>query len=394
MDARTTPGTRTAIRAGVVLPLLMAVAVTGAQMFIVSPLMADISATYQASPSLIGLVVSGGSLGTAAMAALAVPVMDRFSRRSVLVSALLLLMAALVLAGLAPSLPVFAVAIALAGAATGIILPTTYALAGDIAAPHERARLLGFILMGWSLSFFLQPFASHFGDLIGWRGAYGVIAALTLATAAGNLGVPKGAASGSVVSIRAYGQAFAVPAVKPLLGVTLCFMFAFYGIYPYLGTAYRTLHGGDASSASLLAVGYGAGYIVMALLSRVTARLSSWRMMVVAFSGLVGTYSLLGLALTMPHAAIAWCVVLGMLNNAGLASLISSIASLSNERRGSILAVYTATTYLGFTLGASTMGPVFERHGLGASGLCSAAAMAVGVVLAMVARWRWKRVQA
>jgi predicted MFS family arabinose efflux permease len=367
---------------------VLAIATAGTQMFLISPVLKDIAETYSASPATVGIAVSAGSLGTALAAALAVPLIDRLARRTVLIAAMLALAATLAAAAAAPSLVGFGIAFALAGAATGVVLPTTYAIAGDLAGENERARLLSLVLMGWSLSFFLQPVASVFGDTLGWRGAYGLIAALAIASAVMALLLPHvPGRGGKGATLAAYGGALAVPAVKPLLLACLCFMFAFYGVYPYWGTAFRLAHGGDAAAASLLSIAYGTGYVVMALSGRWIDRVTSWRATIMVFAALVAAYGVLGTALTSEWLMIGWCCLLGFLNNAALSALVGSFASVSAERRGAILAIYSATTYVGFTIGASTMGSVFERYGLAVNGLAAAGAMLLAVGLAT---WAWR----
>ncbi|MEZ5774250.1 MAG: MFS transporter [Hyphomicrobiaceae bacterium] len=376
-----------ALRPRIVLPLLAGIAVAGSQMFIVSPLLPDIARDLGQSISSLGLAVSGGSLGTAVMAALSVPVLDRFPRVGVLTGALAFLAAMIALVAASTSFAVFAVAFALAGAAVGVLLPTTYALAADISAEHERTRLLGLVLLGWSLSFFLQPVASEFGDVLGWRGAFALIAGVALLTALADLTLPRRAPAGTGIGFSAYGAALAIPAVKPLLGACVAFMAAFYGVYPYWGAAFRAAHGGDASAASVLAVAYGAGFMISGLIvSRWLARYSTWVVLIGAVLCLVATYSVLGRAIADERSIIAWAFGLGLVNNAGLSSLIGSLASLSNERRGSLMAIYSAVTYVGFTVGAAAMGPVFERYGIGVNGAVSASILVMGLLSAIIAR--------
>ena len=169
--------------ARIVLPLFMGVAVAGAHMFLVSPLLPDIADEFARSTSEIGRAASAGSLGTAVTAALAVPVMDRFPRKLILIGALLALALALGLVAAAPTYATFTVAFALAGASIGVLLPTTYAMAADLTSAADRSRVLGLVLLGWSASYLIQPLVSKLGDTTGWRGAYGAVAAVALLAA-------------------------------------------------------------------------------------------------------------------------------------------------------------------------------------------------------------------
>lgn len=373
------------LRLTVVGPLMLGVAVVGSQMFIVSPLLPDMARDLGVTASTIGASVAGGSLATGVMAALAAPFLDRYPRRNVLISGLLLLALAVLGVALAPTALLFGVAFAAAGAVSGILLPTTYAIASDIAAESERGRLLGLVLLGWSVSFLLQPFVAELGDTLGWRGAYGVVAAAAVLAALLDLGLPARRASGLRAGYAAsYAAAFRVPTVRPLLVACVFMMFAFYGCYPYWGAAYRQLFGGDASAASLLAVGYGAGFLVGGLNARLIDRLTPWRMLAVALLCCSGIYLLLPLALGSSITFIAWCVCLGILNNLSLTSLVAAFAAASPPQRGSVLALYAAMTYVGFALGAGSMGPVFEARGLGVVALVSSGALFIAFLLALL----------
>lgn len=371
--------------ARIVLPLFMGVAVAGAHMFLVSPLLPDIADEFARSTSEIGRAASAGSLGTAVTAALAVPVMDRFPRKLILIGALLALALALGLVAAAPTYATFTVAFALAGASIGVLLPTTYAMAADLTSAADRSRVLGLVLLGWSASYLIQPLVSKLGDTTGWRGAYGAVAAVALLAALLDMTLPARPAAGSGATLTAYADALRLPAVRPLLASCVCVMFCFYGTYPYWGASYRALHGGDASAASWLALCYGIGFILPGTLTGLIGRLSSWRVLIAGYLMSLVVYGALGWVIGSPGTFLVWCVVLGIVNNIMLTALVSSLASISSERRGSILAIYSATTYLGFTAGAASLGPIYERYGLGANGLAAAGAMVVAILFAGIA---------
>lgn len=374
------------LRVGVVFPLLFGVAVVGTQMFVVSPLLPDIAQGLGVSVQQVGLAVSLGSLATALTAAFAVPVIDGIPRKALLIGVLLDMAAALTMVAVAPNYWVFALATAAAGALSGLLLPTTYAMAGDLAAEHERGRLLGWVLLGWSISFFLQPLAGYVGDHLGWRGAYAGLAAVALLGALLDAALPFRQATGAHITLKAYGEALAIPAVVPLLLAVVLFMFGFYGVYPYWGAAYRALNGGDATSASWLGVAYGSGFALASTFSgRLIERLTSWRVLVLVLGVISVCYALLPVALAHGPFLFLWCAALGCCNNIGLNAMVGSCASLSVERRGSVLAIYAATTYVGFTLGAAMLGAVFQLYGLWLNGLVASGAMAVALVFALIA---------
>lgn len=374
-----------ALRPAIIAPLLLGVAVVGSQMFIVSPLLPDIARDLGTTVSRIGVAVAGGSLATGLAAALAAPFLDRVPRKRVLIGALAAQTAVVLSISLAPTPAVFMLAFVAAGALNGILLPTTYAIASDIAPEQERGRLLGLVLLGWSASFLLQPLVAELGDKLGWRGSYAIVAAFAGLAGLLDLLLPFRPAAGTQTGfLSAYARALRVPTVASLLGGCLFMMAAFYGCYPYWGAAYRQSFGGDASAASVLAVGFGSGFLVGGLNARLIDRLTPHRMLALAFAAAASVYLLLPFALGHRLGFIAWCATIGFCNNMTLTSLVAALASASRSERGGILALYAATTYAGFALGAAAMGPVFEANGLAVVGLCSAAMLAVAFLFAVL----------
>ncbi|GAB2846072.1 MFS transporter [Lentzea nigeriaca] len=120
------------------------------------------------------------------------PLSDRWGRKHLITSGMLLQAAALALAALADAFTVWLIAAVLLGAGTAMVYPTLLAVIGDVAHPAWRARAVGVYRLwrdgGFAVGALLGGIVA---DLWGLRAAVWVVAALT-------------ALSGVVVAVRMY----------------------------------------------------------------------------------------------------------------------------------------------------------------------------------------------
>lgn len=110
---------------------------------------------------------------------------DRYGRRAVLIPAIAALVILTSTLGFSPNVVVFAVLIALVGAASGIAGVPPAAMLGDI-VPDERSGLgVGMFRFAGDLAFFLGPLAIGVTtDLVGFEGAF-IVGAIPLAVCLG-----------------------------------------------------------------------------------------------------------------------------------------------------------------------------------------------------------------
>lgn len=144
----------------------------------------DITADFDASVSAGVLVVSSFVLTLAAGLALSGWIGDRYGRRRTLVSALVLMSAAMVVAAIAPSLPWLVAARAVQGLACAAIPPSVMSLLAASFPAERRAHTMG----AWAAANGAgQAIGPPVGGLIAgfwsWRGIFWMLAPLALGTA-------------------------------------------------------------------------------------------------------------------------------------------------------------------------------------------------------------------
>ena len=370
---------RTALLAG-------AVAVVGSNSLLLSPILGDVGAGLGASPVEVARAIPAYGGAVAVSALLLGPRIDRLGGRRALRLGLAAVAAATLASALAPGWPALAAAQAVAGAGAGVALPAVYALATALAAPGAAARLLGRVLAGWSAALVGGvPAAAFLTELAGWRSPFLALAALAAlaAAAAGALlpadrdPAPAGApADGPLAPLR-------YSTVAPLLLICLAFMAAFYGVHAFAGLHLRAALGLGAGEAGLVVLAYGLGFGAAGLGDRALDRIGPRRALPLALAAAAAAAIYAALAVGPPGfaAALALAAAWGCANHGGLNALILLLAAARPERRGAVLGLNSAVTYLGATLGTAAAGPLYAAAGFawlaGAAALLAAGAAAL-----------------
>lgn len=147
------------------------------------PLLDDIAKSLGTSTAVAGLLVTLTQVGYAVGILLVVPLGDVLDRRLLIPAVLVASAVALVAAAVSPTFSVLLVALALVGVTTvagQLLIP----LAGDLADPGERGRVVGTIASGVLTGILVSRTVSGLvADAFGWRTIYVVaaVAALVLA---------------------------------------------------------------------------------------------------------------------------------------------------------------------------------------------------------------------
>ncbi|MDR6169628.1 putative MFS family arabinose efflux permease [Curtobacterium sp. SORGH_AS776] len=144
------------------------------------PLLDDIASSLGTSAAVAGLLVTLTQVGYALGILLVVPLGDVLDRRRLIPGVLVASAVALLFAAVAPSFAVLLVALALVGLTTvagQLLIP----LAGDLADPSSRGRVVGTIASGVLTGILVSRTVSGLvADAFGWRTIYVVAAVAAL----------------------------------------------------------------------------------------------------------------------------------------------------------------------------------------------------------------------
>ncbi|WPU25488.1 MFS transporter [Cedecea neteri] len=360
------------------------VGVIGANSMVLGPIAPAVAASIGAAVPTVMMAAAAFGLGTAASALFLARLIDLVGSARML-KFTMLLGASLLLGAASPSVEVFIAAQLFAGLASGIALPAIYASAAAIAEPGRESRTIGKVLTGWTLSMIAGvSFSVVLTEVFSWRAVYvsvSCLAALAL-IALIRLNMQDRPAAGIAPSPL---SALGLSGMKSLLVVCGAFMTAFYGIYAYLGDHLHQDLGLPVTANGGVAIAYGAGFGCAALLSGMVDRFGPKRLMPPVL--LVAALVYLGLAMFGGSLVGVICLlfVLGLVNHLGVNLLIQRLTAIDPAKRGTLMGLNSAVTYLAVFAGSSSYGPLYTDHGFTAISLVSLALMVIAVLTCL---WR------
>lgn len=361
------------------------IAVIGSNSLVLGPIAPAVAASFGTGVPAVMTAAAAFGLGTSASALFLARYIDRIGARRMLQGALLLLAVALIASALAPAVTALVAAQLVAGVAAGIAMPAIYASSAAIAPPGRESGTIGVVLTGWTLSMVAGvSLSAVLADLIHWRAVFLVVAVLAgVATA--------GLAASALPDARKNGPApsplgaLAVPGILSLLIACGAFMTAFYGVYGYLGDHLHHGLGEPVSANGLAALAYGLGFGGAALLDGVIDRLGARRVMPFAYLLVAAVYVAIAYAAGSFGLLVAMVAAWGLANHFGLNVLVTRLTALDPSRRGTIMGLNSAVTYLAVTVGTAGFGPLYTSLGFANCALIAAGLM---LVAAGAAAWQ------
>ncbi|MCZ8542892.1 MFS transporter [Mesorhizobium qingshengii] len=364
------------------------IAVIGSNSLVLGPIAPAVASSFATSVPVVMIASAVFGLGTSASALFLARHIDRIGARRMLQGALLLLAVALVASAAAPTVMMLVAAQLLAGIAAGIAMPAIYASSAAIAPPGRESGTIGVVLTGWTLSMVAGvSLSAVLADLVHWRAVFATVALLaTLALA--------GLTLSSLSDIRKSGPAptplaaLSIPGIVPLLIACAAFMTAFYGVYGYLGDHLHSGLGRPVSANGWAALAYGVGFGTAALLDGVIDRLGARRVMPFAYLLVAAVYVALAATSDSFGPTIAMVAVWGLANHFGLNVLVTRLSALDPSRRGTIMGLNSAVTYLAVFVGTTAFGPLYSTFGFAT---CAAVAALLMLVAASAAAWRTRK---
>jgi len=371
------------------LPLLiLGIAVVGSNSLALSPILTDVAYSLSATPVQVARANAAYGGATAVSALLFGPAVDRVGARRILVAGFAVMTLAMLASAAATGWAMLAAAQGLAGLAAGTVLPATYAYATVAASPGREAETMGRVLAGWSISVIAGvPLSAFIAGTAGWRASYILLAVLLAGVSAGFLRL-----RGSSATARASAgdmsllQALRTPGVPALLIICFAYMTAFYGVYAYLGDHLRQALGASSGTAGLVVLAYGVGFGLAGFGDRMVDRLGPSHLLPFVLGTLALVYGLMIPAASNLVALGAMAFCWGLANHFGLNIIVLLLGRASEERRGAVLALNSAVSYVGALVGAALFGAVYERGGFLPTAALAAGCLAGALTVALLAR--------
>jgi predicted MFS family arabinose efflux permease len=236
---------------------------------------------------------------------------------------------------------------------------------------------------GWTLSMVAGvSLSAVIADWQHWRAVYGAVFLLA-GGALAMLFVSGHADTRSDEPAPSPLEALSIPGVAPLLIACGAFMTAFYGVYGYLGDHLHEGLGLPLSANGMVTLAYGLGFGAAALLDGFEHRLPARLGLPLAFLAVLLVYVLLALGGEIHGAVLTLAFFWGLTNHFGLNLLIVRLTALRPARRGAIMGLNSAVTYIAAFAGSLGFGPLYTTLGFAAISGIAAGLMAVSVVAAL-----------
>jgi predicted MFS family arabinose efflux permease len=232
-----------------------------------------------------------------------------------------------------------------------------------IVPEKNRASAISFVFLGWSLAVAGGlPLLTFLADNLGWRAAYGSIAALSATALALHIPALPAGLRAAALSLKSWGSIAHNRLIVLLLAITTAWVSGQFLIFPYLGPLLAKLGGATpsiiAAFFSLLGVTAFVGNVVATSLVN---RIGAFRASVIFTSSLVlgafiwslGAGSLLILGAGICFLGLGFAA----LNSMQQARLTAAAPALA----GATVALNTSFLYVGQAIGSGIGGFMFSR---------------------------------
>lgn len=329
-------------------------------------LAADLGVTLREA----ALLASAYTLPYAIMQLVLGPVGDAIGKIRLIRISLAVLTVGLALSALAPDYGSVLAARALAGGFAGGVIPASMALIGDRVAYAERqfsiSRFLVAVIFGQLSG---SAISGALAEVAGWRAVFALSAVVAgLALAASLLFLHGERTRGELSlggSIARYRTVLANPASLFVFATVAGEGILIFGVFPFVAPM-LVPHGATGSLEAGIAIsGFAVGGILYSLVvRRLVAGLGQWGMM--RIGGAVAGLAYMLVATPLPWTAIAGLFVVAgfgfyMLHN----TMQTQATELAPGARGSALALFASSFFLGQGLGPILGGPISDAYGFG-----------------------------
>ena len=351
---------------------LVAIVVFASSLFMRStdPVIPQIAFGLNVEPATAALLTTAFTLPYALVQPLLGALADMFSKSRLMLLCLLILTAATLVCGFAPTFEILVSARMVGGLAAGGVVPISFALVGDKIPVADRqvamGRLLFAIMTGNLLG---ATCAGVVNDLVGWRGVFFMLSAfgaiVLMVAIPGFRGFKETTGRFDLGTLGPnYRAIFRNPLAKICFGAVFCEAVFMYGVFPHMATMLHQAGETRASIAGIVIAGFGiGGALYSVLVSRLLRRLGETWMMRIGGA-------IMGLCLLVIAARAVWPVEFGNFLVLGfgfymLHAVIQIYASeLAPAARGSAMALHSFFFFLG-----QAAGPIVYGAGLASIGI-------------------------
>lgn len=345
----------------------------------------DIGTTVPQTALLITVAAVAMCFGSPILATMT----SRLDRRSVLAGSLALYAVGHALCAFAPNLTILIIIRAVTMLGAAVFTPQAAATLGLVIAPERRGAAITGIFLGWSVaSVFGAPAAAWLGAHLGWRGTFGLFAAICVIGVIWVWRVVPRGLHGASLSREAWAKVARHPALIAILLVTVTSGSGQFTTFAYIAPFIGFLLGPSPNTLSLALVLFGAAGVVGNVWAtrRIGKHGASSNVAISLISMCIGMI-VLAAAGSWPLAFVAGTLAWGAGIFANNSSQQARLVVASPELSGASIALNTSMIYLGQAIGTTFGGVVIASAGYRWLPVCGS----VVLVLALLLSWRAER---
>ncbi|MFL5325268.1 MAG: MFS transporter [Microvirga sp.] len=360
----------------------------------VEPLVGVIARDLRSDPHTVALLATAFALPYAFIQPILGPVADALGKERIFPICLGTLAVAMALCAAAPTIELLFALRVLAGMAAGRVIPTSLGMIGDKVAMASRqvaiSRFLAAVILGQLAG---SSVSGLLAAWIGWRGVFGLAAALTAVAALGAiLGFRESRWPPERLSLAEALERYRRVLTNRRARFLYAFVFvdgmAFFGLMPYVAPNLEAHAAGGPFEAGLVLAGFALGGLLYSALVTWLLRVLGLGRMFVS-GGCAAGAALLGLAFGQGWILeAALMVALGtafyMIHN----SYQTQVTEVVPDARASAIAFHAFSFFIGQALGVALFGAGIGTLGWTASlTIAAVTAVALGAVSAWVLVW-------
>ena len=231
--------------------------VVGTGAFVIGGMIEPLAQSLQISLAKAGQLMTVYSVATAVGGPLLIIATARWPRRTLMLTAMALIVAANIASALASSFAALAWARVFMAIGGGVFTPATAAVAVATVGPERRGKALSTTFSGVSFAYIVGvPFGTYAAYRFGWPVAFwavaaaGIVAISMLSKAPAGITSPPG-------DLGAFGRVFRSPRSMGSLSITLVYFAAIFTVFSYVGAYLREYAGVSPAGLSTLLTAFG-----------------------------------------------------------------------------------------------------------------------------------------
>lgn len=346
-------------------PMLFGNFVIGSGVMVVPGTLNEISGNLDVSVATAGQLISAGAVLMCVGAPLCAALVAGWDRRRLLALSMVWYALLNLACALAPGFQSLLVLRVLTLVSPAIFTPQAAACVGLLVPPEQRGRAITFIFLGWSVASVLgMPLGAYVGGTLGWRAAFGVIAALSVLSAAWMWRAMPDGVRPPALSRAAWGEVFRSGALMTCVLVTVLYAAGQFVLFSYFAPYFRQELGLGPGPLSLFFMWFGAfGLLGNLLMARHIDRIGASRSVMIGLVLMAASLLLFPLGTTFWLAALVsvpWALGCFSSNSAQQARLVG----IAPPFAAASVALNSSAMYAGQAIGAASGGWLIVTSGM------------------------------